>query len=280
MAAAWLKNSSEISGLLVLLLIFASAVCGQEEAVDDDKMVKDSGDPVTSVLNLPVQDNVSFGIGEYDRTMHLIKIQPIRLSLQTGRLYKVRSRSIIPLKYVPDINSATGGVFGLGDIIVTGFFTPSSFGRFVWGVGPVLSLPTATDKVLGTGKWSAGVSVVLVTQGKQWLAGAVAFNVWSFAGAEDRPEVNVMQIDPLFRYHLGKRWMLVSSPSFVANWTAPEGEEWIVPIGGGIGRVWLAGGHGWSLEVQAFYNAIHPDTYPFPDWSMLFQVQFIGIRRS
>ena len=275
-----MKNSSEISGLLVLLLFFASSVCGQEEPVDDDQMVKDSGDPVTSVLNLPVQDIISFGLGDYNRTMHLIRIQPIRLAYRAGSLLKVRSRSIIPLKYVPDVTSATGGVFGLGDIVLTGFLTPERVGMFIWGFGPVLSIPTASDRVLGSGKWSAGASVVLVTQGKHWLAGAIANNVWSFAGAEDRPEVNVMQIDLLFRHHLGNRWILVSSPTIVADWTAPEGEEWLVPLGGGIGKIWLAGGHGWSLEVQAFYNVIRPDTYVSAEWSMRFQVQFIGIGRS
>ena len=243
-----------------LLLILASAVHGQEENVDDDRMIKDAGNPITSVLNLPVQDNVSFGIGEYERTMHLIKIQPVRLAFQAGRPFKIRSRSIIPLIYAPDINSPTGGVFGLGDIILTGFFSPNKLGRYIWGVGPVLALPTATDKVLGSGKWSAGVSVALIAQRRQWLAGFIAFNIWSFAGDDDRPEVNRMQIDPLFRYHLGSRWMLVSSPTIVADRTAPEGERWLVPLGGGIGKVWFAGGHGWSVEVQAFYNVVHPDT--------------------
>ena len=274
------KISSGILGLTILLLLFASAGHGQEEKVDDDRMVKDAGNPITSVLNLPVQDNVRFGIGEYDRTMHLIKIQPVRLAFQTGRLYKIRSRSIIPLIYAPDITKPTGGVFGLGDIILTGFFSPNRLGRYIWGVGPVISLPTATDKVLGSGKWSAGASVALITQRKHWLAGFMAFNIWSFAGAEDRPEVNRMLIDLLFRYHLGHRWMLVSSPSITADWTAPEGERWLVPLGGGIGRIWLMGGHGWSFEVQAFYNVIHPDSYSFPDWSMRFQVQFVRIGKK
>ncbi len=278
MMSNFLKTTS-VSVLVCLLLLVASAVYGQEEPVDDDQMVKDAGDPVTSVLNLPVQDNVSFGLGDYDRTKHLIKIQLIRLSLQAGSIFKVRSRSIIPLKYVPDVTSATGGVFGLGDVVLTGFFTPERIGKYSWGIGPVLSIPTATDRVLGTGKWSAGASVILVTQGKQWLAGVIAYNFWSFAGDEDRPEVNMMQIDPLFRYHLGHKWMLVSSPTILANWNAPEGEEWVVPVGGGIGKILVSGGQGWSFEVQAFYNAIRPDSNFYSEWSMRFQVQFIGIRK-
>jgi hypothetical protein len=266
--------------LASLILLVASACPGQEGEPDDDAMIKDSGNPITSVLNLPVQDNVSFGIGEYERTAHLIKIQPIRLTVRTGRVYRIRSRSIIPFAYIPDVNSPTGGTFGLGDIVLTGYFSPHRLGKHIWGIGPVLSLPTATDEKLGSGKWSAGASAVLLTQRKHWLTGFILLNIWSFAGADDRPEVNRMQIDPLVRYHLGKRWMFVSSPTISADWTAPEGERWLVPVGGGIGRIWLMAGYGWSFEVQAFYNVIHPDTYPFPDWSMRFQVQFIGIRRK
>jgi hypothetical protein len=228
------------------------------------------------VVNLPVQDNVSFGIGDYDRTMHVIKIQPIRLSMRASGIHRIRSRTIIPLIYAPDITSPTGGTFGLGDIVITGFFSPRRLGRYIWGVGPVISFPTATDRMLGSGKWSAGPSVVLAMQRKRWLAGFIAFNIWSFAGKSDRADVNRMQIDAIFRYHLGRRWILVSSPTIVADWQAPKGEEWIVPVGGGIGRIWIAGMRGIGVECQAFYNVIHPESLPFPDWTFRFQVQFIG----
>lgn len=280
MIRALIKISSGITGLTILLLLFASVCRGQEEDADDDRIVKDAGNPVTSVINLPVQDNVRFGLGEYDRTMHVIKIQPVRLSFQAGRLYKIRSRTIIPLIYAPDITKPTGGVFGLGDIVIAGFFSPNRLGRYIWGAGPAISFPTATDRMLGSGKWSAGVSLVLASQRKRWLAGLMAFNLWSFAGDADRPEVNKIQIDAFFRYHLGRRWMLVSSPTIVADWNATEGEQWFVPVGGGLGRIWIVGGNGLSFEIQAFYSFIHPETLPFPDWSMRFQVQFIGIRRK
>ena len=274
------NNIYRIIGLILLSQVVASACPGQEETTDDDRMVKDAGNPVTSVINLPVQDNARFGIGEYERTMHLIKIQPVRLSVRAGRIYKIRSRTIIPLIYAPDIKSPTGGVFGLGDIVIAGFFSPNRFGRYIWGIGPALSFPTATDRMLGTGKWSAGISLVLATQRKRWLAGFMAFNLWSFAGDSDRPEVNKMQLDPFFRYHLGSRWMLVSSPTIVADWNVAEGEQWHVPVGGGIGRIWIVGGNGLSFEIQTFYSVIRPESLPFPDWSMRFQVQFIGIRRK
>jgi hypothetical protein len=134
--------------------------------------------------------------------------------------------------------------FGLGDIVIIGFFSPERLGKYIWGVGPVISFPTATDKVLGSGKWSAGPSIILGAQRQRWLAAIIAFNICSFAGDSDQADVNRTQVDIVFRYHLGNRWIFVSSPTIQADWYAKDGNQWLVPIGGGIGRIWLAGGKG------------------------------------
>ena len=55
-----------------------------------------------------------------------------------------------------------GTTFGLGDIVYQGFFTPAKSGKVTWGVGPVLTFPTATDIRLGAGKWSAGPAAIVV----------------------------------------------------------------------------------------------------------------------
>jgi hypothetical protein len=277
-----MKSKSQIFpflfiGLAVFFLLIASRSYGQKEEVDDDQMIKDAGNPVATLINLPVQDNIAFGIGPYNRTAHVIRIQPIRYQLKAGKLYKVRSRSIIPLIYQPDITKPDGGTFGLGDIVVMGFFTPNRLGKYIWGVGPVLSLPTATDKVLGSGKWSVGPALVLAAQRKNWLAGIIAFNVWSFAGDSGRDDVNSFQLEYFLRLHLGNRWMFVSSPRIQANWNAAEGEQWLVPVGGGIGKMFLFAKGAISLEAQAFYSAIHPESLPFPDWTMRIQVQYAAI---
>ena len=53
----------------------------------------------------------------------------------------------------------------------------------------------------GTGKWSAGVSAVALAMPGQWVVGALINNVWSFAGAEDRADVNVMTFQPFINYN-------------------------------------------------------------------------------
>ena len=86
-----------------------------------------------------------------------------------------------------------------------------------------------------------------------------------------------MQLEYFLRIHLGNRWVFVSSPVITANWNASRGERWLVPLGGGIGKIYLVRKNAIGIEVQAFYNVIHPETLPSPDWTLRFQVQYIGV---
>jgi len=63
-------------------------------------------------------------------------------------------------------------------------------GGWIWAAGPVLQIPTATDDLLGEEKWSAGPSAVLLKQDGPWSHGALLNHVWSFAGENDRTDVN------------------------------------------------------------------------------------------
>jgi len=61
--------------------------------------------------------------------------------------------------------------------------------------------------------------------------------MWSFAGEEDRANVNAMTLQPFVNYNLPKGWYLTSSPLITANWEANDNNRWTLPIGGGIGRI-------------------------------------------
>lgn len=80
--------------------------------------------------------------------------------------------------------------------------------------------PTATDEKLGSEKWSAGPSAVALTIQGQWLYGVLINKVWSFAGDDDRDDVNAMLLQPFVNYNLPEGWYLVSSPIITANWEA------------------------------------------------------------
>ncbi len=131
----------------------------------------------------------------------------------------------------------------------------------MWGAGPAFQFPTATDDELGTGKWSAGPGFVVFLSDKALhvTTGFLILNLWSFAGDEDRANVNAMTLQPFLNYNLPKGWYLTSSPLITANWEADDDNRWTVPIGGGIGRIFKIGHQPINANIAAYYNVVTPD---------------------
>ncbi len=143
------------------------------------------------------------------------------------------------------------------------------------GFGPVVQLRTGTDDAVSTGKWAAGPGVVVVAMLGHWVTGGVASNVWSFAGDEDRSDVNSLTLQYFINYNIHAGWYLVSSPLLTANWEAASGDQWTVPFGGGVGKIFAIGKQKNNVYLQAFWNAVKPDSLDGPDWQLRFQWTFL-----
>jgi hypothetical protein len=161
---------------------------------------------------------------------------------------------------------------GLSDFIHMTMYTPKPTGKLVWGVGGVVSAPTATDDALGSGKWAAGPAVRITYQGEFWTIGAIAGQRWSFAGDSDRADLSSLLIRGSIRRSLRSDWFFVSAPLINANWNAESGNRWLVPVGGGFGKTFRIGSKTWAASVQAYANLIKPKGAP--DWSL--RVAFIA----
>ena len=156
--------------------------------------------------------------------------------------------------------------FGLGDLVHVSFFTPESSSSLIWGVGGALGLPTATDDVLGSGKWSAGPALRLTYRKGPWNLGAMGAQRWSFAGKSSRADISQLMVRAALRRKLCGDWYLVSAPIITANWKASSGERWLVPLGGGLGRKVKLGGLKGAVSLQVYSNIIKPTGAP--DWAV------------
>jgi len=134
-------------------------------------------------------------------------------------------------------------------------------------------IPTATDNRLGTDKWSAGPAAVVLTTPGHWVLGALAQNVWSFAGDSDAADVNFFLLQYFINYNMPKGWYLTTSPVITANWEADNDNRWTVPVGGGIGRLVRFGSQPVDFKVQGFWNVEKPDGAA--EWSIQVQVKFL-----
>ena len=250
----------------------------QREAGDTDSLQKAVQNPVASLISFPVQNNSNFGIGTNNRTQNVLNLQPV-IPVGISENWNLIIRWITPVIWQPAPTTKDGGVFGFGDMNPTFFFSPAKPRHLVWGVGPAFVLPSATNQqILGQGKLSIGPSVVALAQPGHWTIGALVNNVWSVAGPSKRPDVNQMTLQYFINYNLNEGWYLTVSPIITANWNATTGNQWVVPVGGGVGRVFRLGFQPLNASVAFFGNTARPaNSSP---WGMRLQIAFLFPKKS
>jgi hypothetical protein len=155
-------------------------------------------------------------------------------------------------------------VFGISDLVHASFFTLKTSGKASWGFGGMLSIPIASDDKLGSGKWSLGPSFRFTYKSGKWNLGAFGGQIWSFAGDDERNDVSQLIVRGAVRRQMSNSWYFVSSPIITANWNA-TGQKWLVPLGGGFGKVFRVKSNPWALSLQGYYNVVKPDGAP--NWS-------------
>jgi hypothetical protein len=232
------------------------------------ELAKEDQNPIARILRVQIEDNVQFGFGPDNGTLNFLRIQPI-FAFGLSKGWSLVGRLLIPIVHQPFPESADG----LGDIVLNLFLTPNTKGKFIWGVGPAFVFPSATDNILGTEKWSAGPSGVVVYSSGPWVVGLLVNQIWSFAGDSDRQGVSAMTLRPLINYNLPHGWYLTSSPSMAASWKAPNSNRWLVPVGGGFGKAFAFGSHGLTTTLEAYAHVLSPAIGP--DWQLRFQLTFL-----
>jgi hypothetical protein len=257
--------------------------CGTALAQQSPDLATAAQNPIAAMYSLPFQNNTYGDAGpSHDKTANVLNIQPI-LPFSTGN-WNIISRTIAPLIYLPSFatglddatTSSAGGIgnkFGLGDINQSFYFSPAAAEGFIWGVGPSFTLPTATDKILGSGKFSMGPAAVALVTPKPWVIGILARQLWSVAGPNGRKDVSQTLLQPFVNYNLPEGWYLVTSPIITANWTAESSQRWSVPVGGGVGKIFKFGDQPMNGQLQFFDYAQAPSGGP--RWAVRFQLQFL-----
>ena len=257
---------------VVLGAVFCALVCPADARSDELGLAEQAQNPIADLISLPFQNNTNFNVGALDNDQNILNIQPV-IPFELNENWNLITRSILPVTYQPALYRGDSWDFGLGDFNPSFFFATTAGSGVTWGVGPTFLLPTATDKRLGSDKWSAGpTGVIVVTQGK-WVYGALASNLWSFAGDSKRQDVNQCLLQYFINYNLANGWYLVSAPIITANWQRDDGDQWTLPFGGGVGRVFNIGAQPVNMSLQAYDNVTAPTGGA--DWQLRFQAQLL-----
>ena len=213
-----------LSILIIAALLAASGVqaIAQDEAKQSAKQAQGGGDlraavqnPVGAMYSLPFKFTFDYGASNGEASF--LNIQPV-IPITVGD-WNLINRLIVPLidspgdvSGLPSIpNPIPGdGATGLGDINYSLFLSPAKPKGAIWGIGPSITIPSATDDELGSEKWSAGPTGVVLFQPKWGTVGGLVRHLWSVAGDSDRSNVNQSLFEPFLNYNLSQGWYLIT----------------------------------------------------------------------
>lgn len=221
-----------MAALLGGCFTLANVAVAQDSSAD---LAKKLSNPVASMISVPFQFNYDRGYGPEDGNRETLNIQPV-VPISLNDDWNLISRTIMPVIWQDDIAGPSGQQFGLGDITQSLFLSPRhpGPGGLIWGLGPVFLIPTATDDLTGSGKWGAGPTGVALKQEGPWTYGLLANHIWSFAGQDDRADVNSTFLQPFLSYTTHDAWTFTLNTESTYDW---EGDQWSVPVNVMVGKL-------------------------------------------
>jgi hypothetical protein len=234
----------------------AAAPAAQSEA---GELAKKLSNPISDLVSVPFQFNWEQNVGPNEQTRFVLNVQPV-MPFALNSDWNLIARVIVPLVSQPPLFEGGSAAFGVSDILTSFFFSPSG-GGLTWGVGPVISLPSTTIPTLGTEKWSAGPTAVVLKQTGPWTYGALWNQVWSFSGNSDRADVSQMFLQPFLAYQATHTVTLTVQSESTANWEVDEG-RWTVPINVLVSKLSSFGTFPASYSIGFGGFVDHPDVGP------------------
>lgn len=259
--------------LFVVIAIFLPGppVGAEEDAAAE--LAKKLANPIANLISVPIQVNYDDNMGlNQGGSQWKINIQPV-IPFSISEKWNIITRTILPLIDQEDIPVAGQGESGLGDIVASQFFSPKapSASGWIWGVGPVWLLPTATEDSLGGEKLGLGPTAVALKQSGPWTYGALFNHIWSVAGDDDRADVNATFLQPFVAYVTRTHTTFSLNTESTYDW---ESEEWSIPINFLVAQMLKIGGLPIQIAVGVRYWADSPEGGP-EDWGARLQLTFL-----
>jgi hypothetical protein len=265
-----------LSALAFFSATFAATSARADLSAED--LAKIAQNPVGNLISVPFQENAYFNVGPLNGTQNVLNIQPVYpIHLNTD--WNIITRTILPIIWLPAFAPGQGNTSGIGDVQFSAFLSPANPGSWIWGAGTVTQFPTHTNDLLGNNNAGLGPTFVILhlEKGSPWVYGALVNNLWSVGSSgnplSNAPKYNNGLIQPFLNYNFVGGAYLTSSPIVSVNWEAKGSQQWSVPMGGGIGKIFKIGRLPVNSQLGAYYSVVRPEYAP--NWQIRAQVQFM-----
>jgi len=257
----------KIRSILAGVILAGASQCALA-ADDGGSAAAQANNPLANMTAFNIQDYYIGELTETDDTANqawLRYAKPFSLA-KTDWLF----RASLPIN-APDGDKETG----IGDLnMFAAYLIDTGNPALSFGFGPQLTVPTATKDELGSEKWSAGFANVLFdASSHRYQYGYLLTWQASFAGSDDRDDVNTAAFQPFAFYQLGGGSYLRAAPIWVYNL---ENDDYSVPLGIGVGQVIKEGKTVYNMFIEPQFSVA--DSGPGqPEWQLFlgFNMQFL-----
>ena len=272
-----MKNLSRSFGLkpaaLALLAGIVIAAPARAELTAEE-LAKLAQNPVGNLISVPFQNNTNLNFGPEKGTQDILNIQPV-IPISVDSEWNIITRTIIPVIWNPSLGPGDPATNGVGDIQFNAFLSPAVPGQWIWGAGVITQIPANSNEELGNKNWGLGPTFVVLhlEKGDPWVYGVLANNLWSLTDNKQGGSYNNGLIQPFVNYNFPEGFYFTSAPILTVNWKAASGQQWTVPLGGGVGKIFHLGKLPVNTQLSAYYNVAKPDFGA--NWQIRAQVQFM-----
>lgn len=269
-----LEANMRRSAITIIAAIFTSspllaqaaadpAITAAKPADDAAALALKLANPIAALISVPLQMNFDGDVGplvgdERQGERVTLNIQPV-IPISLNSDWNMISRTILPVIWQNNIIPGSGGQFGLGDTVQSLFFSPAVPKGAIWGVGPVMLVPTGTDPLLSGGKWGGGPTGVVLKQMGTVTVGGLANHIWSFAGNSARNDISTTFVNPFISNALKSGFTYGLAADITYDWKA---DRWTMPVSITASQVTKIGDQLVSIGGGLRYYVVSNDNAP------------------
>lgn len=225
--------------LKYIMPLLSILTCANTFAANLAELNQQTQNPVAALTTVPLQNNWTFRVGTENRTQYVMNLQPV-MPTQLNARWNLITRMVMPVTSQPRMVPTVPGDFGIANTGFSFFFSPINNSDFIWGIGPIITVP-ATSHALGSSKFGAGPTAVALVQKNLWTIGLLINQTWTIGGTHAPNGINTLFVQPFISRSFWHTWNFAFTSETTINWNASGKQKWTIPIDFVVVKVFTIG---------------------------------------